>query len=129
MGRVLHGDFTHQSGYRHALELLNAPHGPTAIFAANDLMAIGVLDAAKELRVEVPSQLSVFGFDDIQSASRTSPALTTVARPYDEMGAAAVARAVEAVEAPEDVRRAIQVDLPTRLVIRSSTGAPRGSTS
>ncbi len=124
MGRIVHGDFTRQSGYQHAIDLLQRNHCPTAIFAANDLMAIGVLDAAKELGVEVPGRLSVFGFDDIQSASRTSPALTTMARPYDEMGAAAVVRVVEAVEAPDDARRVSQIDLPTRLVIRASTGAP-----
>jgi len=121
---TVQGDFSRQSGYRLARRLLRRKRPPTAIFAANDLMAIGALDAARELRVPVPAQLSVVGFDDISSAGHVRPALTTVARPYEEMGARAVQQMVEAVRAPAGSRPARQLDLPTHLVVRESTAAP-----
>jgi LacI family transcriptional regulator len=121
---VVHGDFSRPSGYRLARRLLRRKRPPTAIFAANDLMAIGALDAAGELGVAVPAQLSVVGFDDISSAGHIRPALTTVARPYEEMGARAVQQMVEAVHAPPRARPVRQLDLPTHLVVRESTAAP-----
>jgi LacI family transcriptional regulator len=122
-GEVLQGDFTRPSGFHLARRLLRRKQPPTAIFAASDLMAIGALDAARALGVAVPEQLSVVGFDDISSAAHVRPALTTVARPYVEMGAAAVQHMVEAVRSPDGTRLAHQLDLPTRLVVRESTGA------
>jgi LacI family transcriptional regulator len=85
-------------------------------------MAIGVLDAAREMGVAVPAQLSVVGFDDISSAGHVRPALTTVARPYEQMGALAVQQMVETVRAPVGAPPARQLDLPTHLVVRESTG-------
>lgn len=120
---VVQGDFTRPSGFRLAQRLLRRRQPPTAIFAANDLMAIGALDAAQATEVAVPERLSVVGFDDISSAGHVRPALTTVARPYEEMGASAVQAMVEAVRYPPGTRPARQLDLPTRLVVRESTGA------
>lgn len=122
--RVVQGDFTRQSGYRQALRLLGKGSRPTAIFAANDLMAIGVLDAAKEVGVGVPADLSVVGFDGIASGEHVTPTLSTVRRPYDEMGATAVRLLVEAIGIPEQDRAVRQVDLPTSLIARESTAAP-----
>jgi LacI family transcriptional regulator len=123
---VLQGDFSRQSGFRLAQRLLRRKQPPTAIFAANDLMAIGVLDAAREMGVAVPAQLSVVGFDDISSAGHVRPALTTVARPYERMGALAVQQMVETVRTPAGARSARQLDLPTHLVVRESTGLADG---
>jgi LacI family transcriptional regulator len=124
---VLQGDFSRLSGLRLARRLLRGRRPPTAIFAANDLMAIGALDAARELEVAVPAELSLVGFDDISSAGHVRPALTTVARPYEEMGALAVQQMVEAVRRPAGARPARQLDLPTRLVVRESTAAAVGA--
>ncbi|HLF80268.1 MAG TPA: LacI family DNA-binding transcriptional regulator [Anaerolineales bacterium] len=123
---VLQGDFSRPSGFRLAQRLLRRKRPPTAIFAANDLMAIGVLDAARQMGVAVPAQLSVVGFDDISSAGHVRPALTTVARPYEQMGALAVRQMVETVRAPAASSPARQLDLPTYLVVRESTGAAAG---
>ena len=71
--------------------------------------------------VAVPAQLSVVGFDDISSAGHVRPALTTVARPYERMGALAVQQMVETVRTPAGARSARQLDLPTHLVVREST--------
>ncbi len=123
---VVQGDFTRDSGYGAARRLLRRTRPPTAIFAANDLMAIGTLEAARQLGVPVPERLSVVGFDDISSAGHLQPALTTVARPYEAMGALAVQQMVESMRAPAGARPARQFDLPTRLVVRESTAAPYG---
>jgi LacI family transcriptional regulator len=121
---VLQGDFSRQSGFRLATRLLQRKRPPTAIFAANDLMAIGALDAAREMGVAVPAELSIVGFDDISSAGRVRPALTTVARPYEQIGASAVQQVVEAARTPASARSARQLDLLTTLVVRESTGPP-----
>lgn len=118
---VVHGAFTQVSGYQAALELLRQPRPPTAIIAANDLMAFGVLRAANDLGRHVPLDLSVVGFDDIASASHTQPPLTTVARPYGEMGASAVRLLIDLISTPIEQRQALQVDLPTEWVDRQST--------
>ncbi|RUR00983.1 LacI family DNA-binding transcriptional regulator [Labedella endophytica] len=107
-----------------AVELLSRPDRPTAIFAASDMMAIGVYDAARHLGLRVPDDLSVVGFDDIPEASWATPGLTTVRQPLHEMGASALRMLLRLGE-----RRALDVrtddgpriDLATRLVIRDST--------
>jgi LacI family transcriptional regulator len=83
---VREGDWQVDSGYAHALDLLSAPDRPTALFCANDLMALGALDAARERKLSVPRQLSVVGYDDQDLARYTHPPLTTVLLPNHEMG-------------------------------------------
>ncbi len=84
---VREGDFQPMSGYRHALSLLQqSKDRPSAIFACNDLMAMGVLRAAHELGINVPDQLSVIGFDGIYLASFTTPTLSTIRLPKYDMG-------------------------------------------
>jgi LacI family transcriptional regulator len=80
------GDWQVGSGYAHALSLLSAPDRPSALFCANDLMALGALDAARELKLAVPRQLSVVGYDDQDMARYTHPPLSTVLLPNYEMG-------------------------------------------
>jgi DNA-binding LacI/PurR family transcriptional regulator len=79
------GIFTYQGGYEAATRLLRSPKLPDAIFCANDMPAFGVLDAARDLGVKVPDQLSVIGFDDIPMAQWSSYNLTTVRQPIEEM--------------------------------------------
>jgi LacI family transcriptional regulator len=118
---VVEGDFSQRSGYAAAAELMALSRRPTAIFAANDLMAMGAMTAMQELGLRVPDDMSVVGFDDIASAARLSPGLTTVARPYAEMGAMAVKLATRLMQSNDGSHRPIQTDLPVELVIRQST--------
>jgi LacI family transcriptional regulator len=120
------GDFTRESGYTRAREMLALPEPPSAIFAANDPMAVGVLQAAHELRLQLPEQLSVAGFDDTLAAS-ASPTLTTIRRDYKEMGRSAMRVLAAAIQAG-GAAHPRQEDVPTALVQRQST-APPGETA
>ncbi|MFJ3385106.1 MULTISPECIES: LacI family DNA-binding transcriptional regulator [unclassified Curtobacterium] len=113
------GDYQEDRATAVARELLSIPDRPTAVFAANDSSAIGVLHAAAELGLRVPQDLSVIGFDDVPQASTTTPPLTTVAQPLADLGAAAVEMLLTMLRgepAPEHVR------LSTSLRVRQSTG-------
>jgi LacI family transcriptional regulator len=115
------GAYTFESGIACALDLLKLSPRPTAIFAGNDEMAAGVLQAARQLGLAVPGDLSVVGFDDFQIASRVWPALTSIRTPTREIGRLAAERLIgEEVEA-----RAEQDRLPS-LVVRESTGPAQG---
>lgn len=80
------GDWTYDSGYQLGKELLSEVTRPTAIFVMNDIMAGGVIDAAKELKLEVPKDVSIIGFDNRECSFFYTPRLTTVALPLEEMG-------------------------------------------
>ena len=126
-GLVRQGHFTREGGYACALRLLRLPEPPTAILAANDPMAVGVLQAAHELGLRLPEALSVVGFDDTLAAG-TYPALTTVARDYKEMGRAAMRLLAFQLNGPSPAEaEPAQIDVPTRLVVRQSTAPPRAA--
>src|SRR6476646_376112 len=115
------GNFTEAAGYSAALELLALKDRPTAIFAANDSMAIGALSALRESGVEVPGQMAVAGFDDIPLARYMDPPLSSVHVPICELGARAVELLLHGITHKNDhTRRRERV--PTELVIRRSTG-------
>ncbi|MFD4661648.1 LacI family DNA-binding transcriptional regulator [Kitasatospora sp. NPDC058444] len=119
---VREGDFHHESGRRVGLELLTLPDRPTAVFAGNDLQALGLYEAARELGLRVPEELSVVGFDDLPLARWVGPPLTTVRQPLTEMAETA-ARLV--IDLARGVRPGtLRVDLATSLVERSSTAPP-----
>jgi LacI family transcriptional regulator len=119
---IVEGHYDQSSGLAAARHLLALSDPPTAIVAANDLEAFGVLRAAHEAGVRVPDQLSVVGFDDVPMAEHVHPPLTTVHQPLDEIGRAAAEMLIRWVEGtPPDPR---QVVLATRLVIRGSGAAP-----
>ena len=83
-------DFSRESGYQAMQHLLALPDPPTAVFAANDLLAIGALLAAQDSGREVPRDVSVSGFDDIPEATIVRPQLTTVRKDVDLLGHAAI---------------------------------------
>lgn len=83
---VARGDFTCESGYAAARQILQSEPAPSAIFCCNDMMAIGAIRAASDLGLSVPQDLSIVGFDDIALAAYLTPALTTVHQPIKEMG-------------------------------------------
>jgi LacI family transcriptional regulator len=112
-------------GYQAALtaevarELLTLADRPTAVFAANDMSALGVLEVARELGLRVPEDVSVIGFDDIPEAASSAPPLTTMAQPLHDLGAQALQMLVELLDG-RDVPHHVQ--LPAKLVVRASTG-------
>ncbi|MEH6434506.1 LacI family DNA-binding transcriptional regulator [Massilia sp. DD77] len=115
---VREGDWQVGSGYRHALDLLSLADPPTALFCANDLMAVGALEAARKLGREVPEQVSIVGYDDQDLARYTTPPLTTVLLPNYEMGRWAVQALVDQTRASVVRRTSIKMDCP--LVERES---------
>lgn len=102
-----------------ARTLLTLSDRPTAVFAANDSSAIGVLEVAAQLGLRVPADLSVIGFDDIPQAANATPPLTTVAQPLHSLGAQALNMLLGLLEG-QDVAEHVQ--LPASLVVRASTG-------
>jgi DNA-binding LacI/PurR family transcriptional regulator len=91
---------------------------PTAIFACNDLMALGVLHALHELRLRCPEDVSVVGFDNLEFCEYTNPALTSVYQPGYQMGTAAAGLLVERIKGLEDSPK--RIALQTELKIRNS---------
>ncbi|WP_228562581.1 substrate-binding domain-containing protein, partial [Catenulispora rubra] len=87
---VVSGEYTEESGYECARRLMALAEPPTAVFAADDRMAVGVLRALGDLGVAVPGEVSVVGFDDVEAASLVRPGLTTVAQDHAGIGAGAV---------------------------------------
>lgn len=118
---VMQGAYTFESGISCAADLLKREPRPTAIFAANDEMAAGVLHAARRANVDVPTQLSVVGFDDFQIASSVWPPLTTVRTPTREIGRMAAQKLMGLDAAKEQARQAAGETSPS-LVVRESTG-------
>jgi LacI family transcriptional regulator len=119
---IAEGNFEAPSGVAAAHVLLDLPDPPTAIFAGNDNMAAGVLQAAHQRGLTVPGDLSVAGFDDADLASILSPGLTTVRQPLAELGRTGVNLLTRMLERQRV--EALRVELATRLVVRESTGPP-----
>jgi LacI family repressor for deo operon, udp, cdd, tsx, nupC, and nupG len=129
-GLVRTGQFTEDSGYEVTLRLLGEPAPPTAIFAANDMMAVGAIAALRDRGLRVPADVSVAGFDGIHLGRYLQPPLTTYAQPVAAIARRAVDLLFDAVEsggltapragrAPDRSHR-----LPGELVVRGSTAAP-----
>lgn len=117
---AVEGAYTFDSGIACGRTLMQRSPPPTAIFAGNDEMAAGVLQAARQLELRVPEDLSLVGFDDFQIASRLWPTLTTVRTPTREIGRLAVERLM----GRDDPQRDPENRLPV-LVVRESTAPPR----
>lgn len=118
---VLPGDFSIQSGIRAMGELLDLDPPPTAVFALNDMMAIGAISAAHRKGLQVPEDHSVIGFDDIELASAVEPALTTMAQPLQEIAQKATYRLLEKMNTVGDDWQNEKYVLQATLVVREST--------
>ncbi len=118
-------DFEIPGGLRAAATLLDLPEPPTAIFAFNDNLAIGAIQAARARGLAVPEDLSVIGFDDSEHASLITPPLTTVRQPLAEMGRTAVNLLSRLLDGQRV--ETLHVELGTRLIVRGSTAPPRGA--
>lgn len=118
---VFEGDFQQETGYEITKSLLrNLDPLPTAIFASNDLLALGAMDAAREYGLRIPDDISIMGFDDIPQASLVFPKLTTVRQPLAQMGQVAVQMLMAQIE--DQSRLPQRVTLATQLVVRDSCG-------
>jgi LacI family transcriptional regulator len=120
---IRRGDFRFEPSVVAAGEILNSACPPTAFFAANDLEALGVIEAARQLGLSVPRDVSVVGFDDSMYASASSPQLTTVRQPFVQMGEVAYQLLSDQIEGRDPA--AVRVELAATLVIRASTAQPR----
>lgn len=112
-----------EHGYAAARELLSRPDRPTAVFTANDMQALGVYRAARELGLRIPHELSVVGFDDVPAVAWMDPPLTTVHQPLAEMAAAATELAL-ALGRGEQVPQ-VGLEIATTLTVRESTAPPK----
>ena len=119
---VARADFRADAAAVAAERILRIADRPTAVFAANDLEALGVVEAARRLGLAVPGDLSVVGFDDSVLATTASPPLTTVRQPFAQMGAVAYRILSDRIEGREP--STLRVELATTLIVRGST-APR----
>ncbi len=118
------GDFGRRSGYDAACALLTAADAPTAIFAANDEMAFGAIDAVRACGLRMPQDVSVVGFDDIPAAAHVHPGLTTVRQPLAAISEAAVRELLLRISGAGGEQQ--RVEFPSELVLRESTAkAPR----
>ncbi|MDR3517086.1 MAG: LacI family DNA-binding transcriptional regulator [Azospirillaceae bacterium] len=120
--QIATGDFSQRSGFEAANRLLALNPRPTAIFAANDISALGAISAIRDAGLRVPEDLSVVGFDDIPVAAQLHPPLTTIRQPMQQMGRSAVnmlLALIVGLEAPSP-----RITLPTQLIVRGSTVPP-----
>ncbi|MFT4043934.1 MAG: LacI family DNA-binding transcriptional regulator [Gordonia sp. (in: high G+C Gram-positive bacteria)] len=118
--RVRQGEFSHGFGFRAATELLTSPDPPTAIFCSNDLIAFGALDAARALKVSVPQQLWVIGYDDVDMSAWPAFDLTTIHQPSRTMAKAGAEALLARIDNPGS---------PFTTVTFRSRLVPRGSTA
>ncbi|MBK6469792.1 MAG: LacI family DNA-binding transcriptional regulator [Betaproteobacteria bacterium] len=119
---VFDGDFSEEAGWAAGRRIANHKPRPDAVFAANDMMAVGCMAALHEAGLRVPDDIAVVGFDDIPIARYVTPALTTIRVPIAALGAAALDALVKAVEAPA-TQATHTVVTPVELVVRRSCGA------
>ena len=127
-GNEVQGDFTEKSGHQAGEKILAQSPRPTAVFAANDSMAIGALSAFREAGLRVPEDIALVGFDDIPIARFLTPSLTTVRVEIAELGRRAVGHVVNALENSGALEKSAAKKrdvIKTTLVVRDSCGSPR----
>ena len=117
---VRHGDFSLQAGYEMCKDVMAVDPRPTAIFAANNFLAIGTQHALEELGLRIPEDVALVGLDDLPTEMVTFPFLTVAAQPAEEMGRRAVQLLLERIRDPNGTPE--EIVLPTELTIRRSSG-------
>lgn len=119
---IKEGNFTRESGYKVGLELLKENPRISSVFAANDLMALGIIKSIKENGLQVPRDISVIGFDNIAFSKMSDPSLTTINKPRELMGNKAVEILLKQINKPNEFYQQ-EIILPTNLIIRESTAS------
>jgi DNA-binding LacI/PurR family transcriptional regulator len=120
---IYEGDFRIEGGRRAACEMLERGRLPTAVVAANDLMALGAMQEFRAAGLRIPRDISIIGFDDIAFATLADPPLTTICLPRMELGRRAVEALIATIEHPD--RQGVEIHIPTYLVVRSSSAPAR----
>jgi LacI family transcriptional regulator len=120
---VFQGDFKLEGGRRAACEIMAGRERPTAVVAANDMMALGAMGEFRAAGLDIPGDISIIGFDDIAFASLTEPQLTTVCLPRIELGRRAVEAVLTTIAEPD--QQGVEINVQTYLVIRRSTAPAR----
>ncbi|NQD90777.1 LacI family DNA-binding transcriptional regulator [Paenarthrobacter sp. CM16] len=113
---IAHGDYSRDSGAKAMRELLNRTQEIDAVFAANDLMALGAMDVLRDTGLTTPGDVAVVGFDDIKVSQEAAPPLTTVRQPFDRISEEMVRLLLDVISG----KRPAAVTIPTELVIRES---------
>ena len=121
--RIIDGDFTEAAGYLAGRALARQSEPPDAVFAANDMMAVGCLFALSEAGLRVPQDVALGGFDDIPFVRYMSPPLTTVRVDIAALGRRALERLATLIEEPQRAK-GVSETLPVELVVRASCGSP-----
>ncbi|PIJ50149.1 hypothetical protein BL250_10700 [Erwinia sp. OLTSP20] len=121
---VVQGDYQVNGGYQAAKQFFAMPSPPTAILAANDMSAIGVMNAAHEMGLRIPEDFSLIGLDDIEMASFSPINLTTIALQRREMGAAATDLVMKMIRQKGSLKAKKKI-FPMKLIVRGSTGRVR----
>jgi LacI family transcriptional regulator len=119
---VIHGDFSLEAGHDMCQQVMQNEPTPTAIFAANNFLAIGTQHALEELGLRIPEDVALVGLDDLPTEMVTFPFLTVAAQPAEEMGRRAVELLLERIRQPDGGPE--EIVLPTELTIRRSSGNP-----
>jgi DNA-binding LacI/PurR family transcriptional regulator len=122
---MIEGTYTREWGCEGMGRLLDLPNPPTAVFAGGDGIAAGAYQACTDRGLSVPEDLSVVGFDDAPYARTLTPPMTTVHHPLTRIGATAATLLLDCLQCPGDDCPATQIVLPTDLIVRESTAAPR----
>lgn len=120
---VCEGNWQPSAGYDHTRTLLALPNPPTAIFCANDRMAVGAYEAIKEMGLRIPDDVSVVGYDDEEVARHLSPQLTTLVLPHRAMGRWAVEKALTEISPRPEKYHVVKLECP--LIGRKSVAPPR----
>jgi len=123
--RIAFGANTFQSGVDCAVQLLKSENPPTAIFASNDEMAIGVMATAQKMGIKIPRELTIVGFDDTPQASKVWPALTTANLQVKEMGKLATQKLLALCSNNIELAKTIRSELVPMVVRRDTTAPPR----
>ena len=122
---MVEGELSIEGAIRATRKLLNHQHRPTAIFCANDEMAIGCLHAVKSAGLRVPEDISVMGFDDIRYAEVADPPLTTIGQPAEEIGERVMYRLCREIEDGRNGETTPEI-VPHELIVRQSVAGPAG---
>lgn len=123
---IYEGDFNQPDGYAGASVLLDLDSPPTTIFASNDVMAMGVMDAVRNRKMYIPEDISVLGFDNIPQSAMVFPPLTTVQQPLEQMGRVATQMLLDILKNPD--KNVERIELPTELIVRDSTSVSKDRT-
>lgn len=121
---MLRGDFSEESGYRAGQEILAMKPQPDAVFAANDMMAIGCMAALREAGIAMPGEIAIGGFDDVPMARYVTPALTTIQVHIAELGGQAMALLGEQIDDPDCRMAGTHRRVAAKLVVRASSAPP-----